>query len=459
MSTPFKVQAQAKAKGEKLKAGRKDAEGKKKPRKGGAAAASAAAPGKTKGGAAPVEPAEKVVYEPEPAGEDDHAFFDDEDNADYAKFMLSLDSSGLTTFSKRAKDRVAVPPTSKKKKSKKPLGGPTSGAAGAGDTEEAAPRDPKSTPAAAAAVLDDESPAPATAKALPTTSTPAAVKRGKKEAVVDAKRRNASTAGWAVTDSGPERLPIKTRRGLLKPNERMQQQQQQQQQQEEEEEEPAEAAVPGKHRAGGDTKAVNGSATTGQGADKKAAVERGGDTTGGSEQENGEGGGGDDMMSIDDESFYDSADDSQVEDYTMDELDAGGGGGDGGSGVANGRTGGRGDASKVDLAVLRRRRFEQKKALMGELCESILGAPEESLVRPKTVAKGEDERSRMEQLSALVSLLAATRCACVGCDEIHASVAVTAGRLMEDVRKDYLRMSLSRLFSSRGFRTGGISND
>ncbi|CAN0330220.1 unnamed protein product, partial [Hapterophycus canaliculatus] len=57
-----------------------------------------------------------------------------------------------------------------------------------------------------------------------------------------------------------------------------------------------------------------------------------------------------------------------------------------------------------DLAVLRQRRFEQKKALMGELCESILAAPEESLVRPKTVTKGEDERSRMEQLFALVSV-------------------------------------------------------
>lgn len=394
MSAPFKVQAQAKAKGEKIKAGRRGAEGKKKPRKSAAAGAA----GKTKGGAAPVQPAaaapEKVVYEPEPAGEDDHAFFDDEDNADYANFMLSLDSSGLSTFSKRAKDRVAVPPASKKSKQQqhKPLDGPTSAAAG--DTEEAAPRAPGSTHATA--VLDGASPTAATTK-IPPTTTAAAMKPGKKrEAVVDAKRRKASTAGWAVTDSGPERLPIKTRRGLLKPNERMQQQQQQ---------DDAEAAVPGKHKTEGE-KAANGSSH--HGGDKKmAAVEGDGEQqdTGGSEQENGEGGGGgggDNMMPVDNESLYDSAeDDSEAEDYTMDEVvdDSGAGG------VANGIIGGRGAiASKVDLAVLRQRRFEQKKALMGELCESILGAPEESLVRPKTVAKGEDERSRMEQLSALVRL-------------------------------------------------------
>ena len=376
MSAPFKVQAQAKAKGEKLKAGRKGTEGKKKPRKGAAAS-------KTKGGAARVQqaaPAEKVEYEPEPAGEDDHAFFDDEENADYTKFMLSLDSSGLSTFSKRAKDRVAVPPVSKKKSKQqhKPPDGPASSA---GETGEA-PRPPDSSPAT---VVSDASPAAAAAKTPPTV----AVKSRKKEAVVDAKRRNASTAGWAVTDSGPERLPIKTRRGLLKPNERMQQQQQQQQQQEED----AEAIVQGKYEAKYD-EAANGS-----GGDKKAAGAEGDGEQrekAGSEQQHSESGGGD-MMSDDVESFYDSADNSELEDYTMDDVDD-----SSASGVANGSSG-RG-ASKVDLAVLRQRRFEQKKALMGELCESILGAPEESLVRPKTVAKGEDERSRMEQLSALVGV-------------------------------------------------------
>lgn len=332
------------------------------------------------------------MHEPEPAGEDDHAFFDDEENADYAKFMLSLDSSGLSTFSKRAKDRVAVPPTSKKKsKQHKPLDEPTSATGETGAT----PRPSDGTPAP---VVNGASPAAATTTIPPT----AAVKAGKKkEAVVDAKRRKASTAGWAVVDSGPERLPIKTRHGLLKTNERMQQ--------EEEEEEGPEAAAPGKYSAGGEKTAAAGS---GQAGEKKAAVEGGGeeqqDTS--SEQEDGDsggGGGGGDMMSGGDDSVYDSADNSEVEDYTMDEIDDSSAGG-----VANGSSG-RG-ASRVDLAVLRQRRFEQKKALMGELCEGILGAPEESLVRPKTVVKGEDERSRMEQLSALVSIFCHSCCWCFG---------------------------------------------
>ena len=59
----------------------------------------------------------------------------------------------------------------------------------------------------------------------------------------------------------------------------------------------------------------------------------------------------------------------------------------------------------LDLAVLKQRRFAQKKTLIAELCESILGAPDESLVQPKSVGKGQEERSRMEQLHALVRTL------------------------------------------------------
>ncbi|CAN0476662.1 unnamed protein product, partial [Ectocarpus sp. 12 AP-2014] len=357
MNAPFKVKAQAKAKGEKIKASKNDHGGKKKPRKATAAA------GKAKGDGAAVQPeADKITHEPEPAGEDDHAFFDDEDNADYAKFMLSLDPSGLTTFSKRAKDGVAPPPTSKKKSKQLKSESP--------DAAAEAPSN-----ASATVVVDDATPAAEATKTPPTSSKP-----GKKEAVVDAKRRKASTTGWAVEDSGPERLPIKTRRGLLKPNERMKQQQQQ-----------SEASTQDKHSKEAWKAVAAGNSK--DGGDENNATAAGGaeETSNGKQDITGSG----DAMSDSDNSVYDSGDNSEVEDYPMDEFNDGSSAGEAsGARVANG--------SKVDLAVLRQRRFEQKKALMGELCESILGAPEESLVRPKTVVKGEDERSRIEQLFALV---------------------------------------------------------
>lgn len=367
MNVPFKVRAQAKAKGEKIKASKKNHDGKKKPRKAAAAAGKA----KGDGGAAVQQPGtDKIVHEEEPAGEDDHAFFDDEDNADYAKFMLSLDPSGLTTFSKRAKDGVAVPPTSKKK-SRQRKSEPTPAAA----AETA-------SNASATAVVDDATPAEGATKTPPTSSKP-----GTKEAVVDTKRRKASTTGWAVDDSGPERLPIKTRRGLLKPNERMKQQQQQQQQ--------SEASTQDKHSTEArKAVAADNSKEGGDENNNAAAAGRAEETTSNGKQDIA---GSGDAMSDGDDSVYDSADNSELEDYPMDEFNDGSS-----AGEANGATVVNG--SKVDLAVLRQRRFEQKKALMGELCESILGAPEESLVRPKTVVKGEDERSRMEQLFALVSL-------------------------------------------------------
>lgn len=394
MSAPFKVQAQAKAKGEKLKANKKGNEGKKKARKAGPASKAKKGGGGADAAIQPAPVAEKIVYEPEAAGEDDHAYFDDDENADYAKFMLSLDVSGLTTFSKKAKDGVAVPPTSKRKakqqrkaalhsKSEAPL---------------AAPQAPHSS-TLAAAVVDDAPPTEATTDTSVTPGT-------KKDSMVDAKRRKASTTGWVVEDTGPERLPIKTRRGLLKPNERMQQQKQQQQREQQDSDANATKKPNAEEKNG-----VEAGSSTGEVGEKSAAAGGAGsgwqDTS--RQQENG--GGTADMMSEDEEeSVYDSADnDSELEDYRMGEFDDSGANGiSGATAVSSG--------NKLDLAVLRQRRFEQKKALMGELCESILGAPEESLVRPKTVAKGEDERSRMEQLFALVSFVtAATAAAAVDC--------------------------------------------
>lgn len=391
MSAPFKVQAQAKARGETIKAGRKGREGKKKQarkpgssgkaKKGGSGADAAVQP------AAAAAAAEKIVYEPEAAGEDDHAYFDDEENANYASFMLSLDTSGLPTFSKRAKDGVAVPPTSKRKVKQQRKAArldsnseTTTPAAGEIEAGAVTPQAPDSSSTPAAAVVDDAPPAEATTKA-------AAIKPGKKkEAVVDAKRRKASTTGWVEDDTGPERLPIKTRRGLLKPNERMQRQHR---------EEP-DTNAQGKPNTE-EKKGVETGGSTGAASENTAAAAGSGQDTD-REQENGGGGGGDgDLMSDDEEeSVYDSADsDSEVEDYSMGEFDDSGASGIGSVAAAS-------SGSKLDLAVLRQRRFEQKKALMGELCESILGAPEESLVRPKTVANREDERSRMEQLFAMV---------------------------------------------------------
>lgn len=366
MSAPFKVRAQAKAKGEKLKASKKDDGSMKKRQK-------IAASNKGKGShqTVPTPPAtEPIVHEPEAAGEDDHAFFDDEENAGYANFMLSLDSSELKTFSKRAKDRVAVPPTSKKK-SKQPKPQPAASTL----SRDAAPA--LETTSAAGAAVSDSSPAQPDAPSTETSEAPpSAAARTRKEAVVDAKRRKASTAGWGVDESGPERLPIKTRRGELKPNERMQSQ----------------APV-----ASADEIAVADAAVGRDEANESAAVS----TAGKKAEENGDGAGdepGHAYMMPDGE-VYDSAD-SDMEDYSMGEYDGNGAV----STPASDGTGG----SKMDLAVLRQRRFAQKKALMAELCEGILGAPEESLMRPKGLAKGEDDRSRMEKLFALVRFVAST---------------------------------------------------
>ena len=132
---------------------------------------------------------EAAVFEPEPAGEDDHAFFDDAENERYANFMLSLDPGGLPSFSKRTKDRAAAPPVR-----------------GRANEQEALAADIEPPPA------DAPTPNSSTLKQKPMRAP---------EAVVDAKRRHASTEGWVGEATGPTRLPIKTRGGLLKPNERM----------------------------------------------------------------------------------------------------------------------------------------------------------------------------------------------------------------------------------------------
>lgn len=386
MSTPFKVQAQAKANGEILKS--KKGHGiKKKPRK------AATTTKKAKGEPQPQQ--EVIVHEPEAAGEDDHAFFDDEENAAYANFMLSLDSSELTTFSKRAKDGVAVAPTSKKKKkSKQPK--PNLAALPSSQGEgKAAPATASFSNGTPAAVIGSAPPAteaspPSEPPKLLVTKAPRP-----KDAVVDAKRRKASTTGWVVEESGPQRLPIKTRGGVLKPNERMQQQQ------------PQDDASPSKDIRNTQEGQKQGSGVAEEGADQSTA----GEAMETEEQglQSGHGGGGDclDVVSDGDGSVYDSAADSEMEDYAMGELGHNGDRArmaDGSDGRSSGDGGGGGVAvCKVDLAVLKQRRFGQKKALIAVLCESILGAPEESLTRPKTVAKGEDERSRMEQLFAMVS--------------------------------------------------------
>lgn len=309
------------------------------------------------------EPPEKVVHEPEPAGEDDHAFFDNEENEGYAKFMLSLDESELTTFSKRAKDRVAVPPLTKKKiKSGQP------------------------SPPAEVAVAGAAADVPAAGDA-PATKTPSARHA---EALVDAKRRKASTMGWVEEDTGPQRLPIKTRHGVLKPNERMQQAGHGV------ETDKSQEFKAGKSAASAGTGSELTTTAATESTQSLAGENIDGDESRGEELANG------DLSHMSEDSVYDSADSDEGESTGLDGV----GNGDqatnkratGGSGSGGG--GGRG----MDLAVLRQRRFLQKKMLMAELCETILGAPEESLIRPKTVAKGEDERSRMEQLFSLVSL-------------------------------------------------------
>lgn len=388
MSAPFKVQAQAKANGETLKP-KKGQANKKKTRK-----AAGTNTKKAKGDQQPQPQQEVIAHEPEAAGEDDHAFFDDEENADYAKFMLSLDSSELTTFSKRAKDRVAVAPTSKKKskqQSKPNLAGeaePSSQREGEATATGPSDGTPAVLKSASPPVIAEENPL-SESSAPPVTKTPRS-----KEAVVDAKRRKASTTGWVVEESGPQRLPIKTRRGVLKPNERMQQQ-------------PQDTVVDHESTQDGHNLVVE---VAENGVDQGEAMQ--------TEEQSVQQGDVTDMMSDGEASVYDSAADSELEDYAMDELDhkedgakaANGSIGGGGAVGAGGGVGGGSSVGKVDLAVLRQRRFGQKKALIAVLCESILGAPEESLTRPKSVTKGEDERSRMEQLFALVSVSSVVCC-------------------------------------------------
>ncbi|CAM9286135.1 unnamed protein product, partial [Laminaria digitata] len=298
MSAPFKVQAQAKASGETLKS-KKGHGSKKKPRK-----AATTTKKKSKGEPQPQQQ-EVIVHEPEAAGEDDHAFFDDEENADYAKFMLSIDSSELTTFSKRAKDGVAVAPTSKKKS--KQLNKPNLAAEPSSQGEgEAAPATSDGTPAAA--VIGSATPA---TESTPPSEAPAplAAKAPRsKEAVVDAKRRKASTTGWVVEGSGPQRLPIKTRRGVLKPNERMQQRQ-----------DDASPSTERQHTQDGQTH-VGGVAENG--ADQSTAMETEEQGLQPGHSGGGDGGGdGLDVMSDGDGSVYDSPADSELEDYAMGELD------------------------------------------------------------------------------------------------------------------------------------------
>lgn len=376
MNTSFKIRAQAKSKGETIKSKTKERSSgsKKKPRKASGDTKSKGSNGQPLASNGAAQPAEKVVYEPEAAGEDDHAFFDDEENADYAKFMLALDSSELPTFSKRAKDGVAVRHISKKKARQSKA----TAAAQAGTPS--APTPPISTEGEKYAATDA---VPATIEGMISAAaikpTPSATAR--KEAVVDAKRRKASTAGWAVEEGGPERLPIKTRRGLLKPNERMQHSA------------PVPSAVANEKKDNA-TPAAGGSngVATADGSESQPAANVAEAVT--DERANG------DTMSDSDGSgsVYDSAD-SDVEDYAMGEFD-------GHDNIP--RTTVAAGGGKVDLAVLKQRRFAQKKAQIAELCESILGAPEESLMRPKTVQKGEDDRSRMEQLFAMVRCAVAT---------------------------------------------------
>lgn len=320
---------------------------------------------------------EKVVHEPEPAAEDDHAFFDDDENEGYANFMMSLDESAMPTFTKRTKDRVAVAPISRKKKRDVASSGTSTAAGGSTATvtaEPVAPPPPLATEVTAvvnASVASDAD-----------VDAPKAKRR--REAAVDAKRRKASTAGWVEEDvDAPARLPIKTRKGELKPNRRMMEQ-------------PAVVAMTAAAPSLGSDKAfptvgiANGAPVTNGVAgaqDKMDVVENGQD---------GQPEGSDHVsdLGVSDDSVFDSADD-----HSSDE-----GGYYSNPGVSEGHAGvtvsGRGG---VDLVVLKQRRFLQKKMIMAELCETIIGAPEESLVRPKVVAQGEDERSRMEQLFSLVS--------------------------------------------------------
>ncbi|CAM9534948.1 unnamed protein product [Discosporangium mesarthrocarpum] len=271
--------------------------------------------------------ASKIVYEPEATGEDDHEFFDEEENQDYARFMLSLEASQLTVFGKKSSRKEAP----------------------------AAARPKAPTPGASSATALS----PATTSKPPPKSV---------AAPVEVKRRNASTAGWTEKDVWPQRLPIKTKEGVLKPNERMLQE-----------------TTRGSRAQADDSGRGSGSGS------ESASPAADGDIGRGSRESG--------VSDGDSDSVYDSeASDVDMQDASMDGMREGtseakdrGGGPDGGIASA---------MVKVDLPVLTERRYQQQKLLIAELCEAILKAPDEALARPKA-ATGKETRSKMEELHEL----------------------------------------------------------
>ncbi|CAM9243730.1 unnamed protein product, partial [Choristocarpus tenellus] len=258
----------------------------------------------------------KVIYEEEPAGEDDHAFM--EENQDYANFILSLESSKLTVFGKKSSKAVSV-------KSARPT-----------------------------STVD-----PLVSSVSPPTIPP-------RDLGVDSKRRNASTAGWTKDEVGPERLPIKTKDGLLKPNKRM---------------------LPKLVPQGGLVKESlpdgretgNGIPTPGVGEKTSGKRDISSDPlVSGSEMPYNSGSDEDMVDSMDPASIVGSQEDIKRVETVRSNSGPG----------------------ELNLNALMQRRFLQKKMLIAELCEAILESPEESLRCPK-VAKGEESVSRIEELHDL----------------------------------------------------------
>eukprot|EP00611_Tribonema_gayanum_P016106 TRINITY_DN2809_c0_g1_i1.p1 TRINITY_DN2809_c0_g1~~TRINITY_DN2809_c0_g1_i1.p1 ORF type:complete len:798 (+),score=276.59 TRINITY_DN2809_c0_g1_i1:255-2396(+) len=180
-------------------------------------------------------------------------------------------------------------------------------------------------------------------------------------------RRQPSTTGWgAEAATKSQRLPIKNRQGAL---------------------------VPNQHFIHEDAVAAAAAQTTRDGEE-----ENGADGTGSEAAEASGGSGGSDS---DDMSVYDSADDQEdIEDAGDVTLQS----------QQQGLTG-------LDLAMLRKRRYAQKKAEIAQLCEAILENPEDAVVRHKVKEKEKSAaadtaaaaaggkaavaRSRLEQLHAL----------------------------------------------------------
>lgn len=314
------------------------------------------ASGKVKPAPAP-KPEPEPEPEPEPVGEDDLAFFDDEENEAYANFMLSLDESKLTSSTKRVKGNVAPRPSknratvTRQQEQEPPLAPP------ADRTEVSTPQEDS--------------------KVVGVPEAKSSSSRRAKSAV-DAKRRKPSTSGWIEEDTGPQRLPIKTPEGILKPNERMRSTLAG-----DSKKTPKPEAAPDSIEAlGGDS--VEKSTAASDEAPSEASEDR-----------------VEDLDISDDEgsrgipaSSGDSSESNLEEAFPpMTSV------------IQNGKDlAGANKKGGADLAKLRERRFLQKKADMAELCETILGAPEESLSRPKNVPEGEEERSRMEKLLAMVGL-------------------------------------------------------